>query len=95
MACTHVSLLASVQRLCVVGSPEELGVWNAAASTCSLEWREGDVWVGELDIAPGPVEFKLVQVSDAEVRACIASQACTRVPRHCCCGVVWCGMMPN
>jgi hypothetical protein len=50
-----------------VGSPKELGVWNAAESTCSLSWSEGDVWVGELPIAPGPVEFKLVQVSDHEV----------------------------
>ena len=50
-----------------MGSPKELGVWNAAESTCSLSWSEGDVWVGELPIAPGPVEFKLVQVSDDEV----------------------------
>ena len=50
-----------------MGSPKELGVWNAAESTCSLSWSEGDVWVGELPIAPGPVEFKLVQVSDHEV----------------------------
>ena len=42
-------------------------MWNAAESTCSLAWSEGDVWVGELPIAPGPVEFKLVQVSDQEV----------------------------
>ena len=55
------------KRLCVVGSPKELGVWNASESTCSLSWSEGDVWVGELPIAPGPVEFKLVQVSDHEV----------------------------
>ena len=55
------------KRLCVVGSPKELGVWNANQSTCSLSWTEGDVWVGELAIAPGPVEFKLVQVSEEEV----------------------------
>ncbi len=42
-------------------------MWNAAESTCSLSWSEGDIWVGELPIAPGPVEFKLVQVSDQEV----------------------------
>jgi len=51
----------------VVGSPAELGVWNASESTCSLEWTQGDLWVGNLTISPGPVEFKLVQVSDEEV----------------------------
>ena len=80
------------KRLCVVGSPKELGVWNASIestvtsartptdhsllrfavrqaseSTCSLEWSDGDFWVGNLTIAPGPVEFKLVQVSDEEI----------------------------
>jgi hypothetical protein len=55
------------KRLCVVGSPKELGVWNAAESTCSLSWSDGDVWTGSFEISPGPVEFKLVQVSDHEV----------------------------
>jgi len=32
-----------------------------------LEWSDGDLWVGNLTIAPGPVEFKLVQVSDEEI----------------------------
>ena len=32
-----------------------------------MEWSDGDLWVGNLTIAPGPVEFKLVQVSDEEI----------------------------
>ena len=42
-------------------------VRQASESTCSLEWSDGDLWVGNLTIAPGPVEFKLVQVSDEEI----------------------------
>jgi hypothetical protein len=42
-------------------------VRQASESTCSLEWSDGDFWVGNLTIAPGPVEFKLVQVSDEEI----------------------------
>ena len=32
-----------------------------------MGWSDGDFWVGNLTIAPGPVEFKLVQVSDEEI----------------------------
>ncbi len=55
------------RRLAVVGSPEELGKWNVSNTRGTLEWREGNIWSGETVMKPGPVEFKLVVVSDDEV----------------------------
>lgn len=55
------------RHLAVVGSREELGAWNVSNTTANLEWRQGDIWSGEANMKPGPVEFKLVIVSDEDV----------------------------
>ena len=55
------------RRLAVVGSNEELGMWNVSNTTATLEWHDGNIWTGEAVMKPGPVEFKLVVVSDEDV----------------------------
>lgn len=39
------------QHLAMVGNQEKLGKWDVSKCV-KMEWSEGDVWVGQIDIDP-------------------------------------------
>lgn len=61
------------QSICVSGSEEELGSWQLEDSY-PLEWTQGDVWTGVVELPSKLVEYKYVTVngdgSPAEWQSC-------------------------
>ncbi len=51
--------LAFGEHLALVGSAPELGVWEPQ-SGLKLEWADGDNWSAQAELAPGAVEFKVL-----------------------------------
>ncbi|GFH13030.1 hypothetical protein HaLaN_08830 [Haematococcus lacustris] len=50
---------AGTKGLGLVGEGDALGGWSVPHSP-SLAWTADDVWVGNLDLAPGCYEFKVL-----------------------------------
>lgn len=46
-------------RVVIVGSDPALGSW-AIDNAVLLEWTDGDVWEGIVDLGPGHHEFKVI-----------------------------------
>lgn len=45
------------QSVCILGSAPELGEWQLDKCPC-LNWGEGDVWTGVVELPPSTVEYK-------------------------------------
>eukprot|EP00210_Caulerpa_lentillifera_P008145 g7779.t1 len=61
------------QSICVSGSEEELGSWQLQQSY-PLEWTQGDVWTGVIELPSKEIEYKYVTVNEdgtpAEWQSC-------------------------